>query len=309
MRHDPRIVRRRLRDARRRRRPRAPPPRRIPAPRAASPAPSAYCTSRARSARRLPLPRAPSSASRLRSRRRAGSRSTSTASRASSWRKATPSPVGSSTPTRMHSARPSSVPPSTCSSRRGSMRLPITAAASSTARAGGTEPRGARQHRVAHRRRQARRSPLDSTSVTKNGLPEVWRCSAQASTGASGDQQAHRVDRQPRQLDAHGRLRDGEVAQQQAQRRLAGDLVVAIGEHEQDARRGDAPAEELHQVERRLVGPMDVLDDDQRRRSPTRAASSREENSAARGARSRAAPAGGRRSGGRCRRAVRAASA
>ena len=52
------------------------------------------------------------------------------------------------------------------------MRLPITAAASSTARPAGRAGRRPRQHRVAHGRGKPQ-AALDRISVTKNGLPEV----------------------------------------------------------------------------------------------------------------------------------------
>ena len=47
-------------------------------------------------------------------------------------------------------------------------------------------------------------------------------------------------------------------------------FVVAIADHQHHAEPGQATAEELDQVERRLVGPVGVLDDHHRRRRQTR---------------------------------------
>ena len=126
------------------------------------------------------------------------------------------------------------------------------------------EPLGARQHRVAHGARQAcatARQDLGDEERIARGLA----MQAGGIDRASARQAPHRGERQPRQLDAHRRLGRGEVAHHQAQGR-ARSLVLAIGQHQQGARLGDAPAEELDQVERRVVGPMDVLDHDQGRR-------------------------------------------
>jgi hypothetical protein len=51
-----------------------------------------------------------------------------------------------------------------------------------------------------------------------------------------------------------------------AQRMRGADLVVAVAEHEQRAGAFDAPAEKLDEVQRRVVGPVQVLDHHQCRR-------------------------------------------
>ena len=144
------------------------------------------------------------------------------------------------------------------------MRLPITAAASSALRAGRAEPARARQHRVAHRRRQADagRQHLGDEEGIARGLamqrsrastarpPTSRRTASSDSRGSSMRTVAFDAARSP------STWRNG----------VSGDLVLAIGQHQQRARAGDAPAEELHQVERRLVGPVDVLDQHEVRR-------------------------------------------
>ncbi len=79
----------------------------------------------------------------------------------------------------------------------------------------------------------------------------------------AGDQDAHRLDRQPWQLDADGRSRCRKIAEQHAQR--LHDLIVTMRQDHQDPCLCNAPAEELDEIERRLVGPMDVLDHHDRR--------------------------------------------
>ena len=98
------------------------------------------------------------------------------------------------------------------------------------------------------------------------------------------DQDAHRIDRQARQLDADGRPRRREIAKEHAERMLGADLVVAVGQDEKSLGLGDAPAQEFDEIEGRFVGPMDIFDDKERGLSPAReAARSMAEKTAVRG--------------------------
>ena len=56
----------------------------------------------------------------------------------------------------------------------------------------------------------------------------------------------------------------GKVAEDDAQRLIGSDLVVAIGCDEEAAGGADASAEVAQQVEGRFVGPVDVFDNEQR---------------------------------------------
>ena len=101
-----------------------------------------------------------------------------------------------------------------------------------------------------------------STSVTKNGLPPVraWRaapstpCAAASRATAPGDSGSTVTDG-PR----------AQIAEHDAQRVLALQLVVAVGRDHQRRHSRRPPAEQVHDVERRLVGPVEILQDDDRR--------------------------------------------
>ena len=76
-----------------------------------------------------------------------------------------------------------------------------------------------------------------------------------------------RVDRQRVQHHAAGGAVGGQVAEHGPQRVRGTDLVVAVGEHDHDRVIADAPRQEPHEIQRRLVGPVDVLEDDDHRAS------------------------------------------
>ncbi len=63
-------------------------------------------------------------------------------------------------------------------------------------------------------------------------------------------------------VNAPGRALGGQLAQDDPQRMVRGQRIVAVGDGEQGSRPGDAAAEEAEQVQGRLVGPVDVLHDD-----------------------------------------------
>ena len=58
-----------------------------------------------------------------------------------------------------------------------------------------------------------------------------------------------------------------QLAQDEPQRMRAVELVVAVGRDHERLCVADPPAEDTQDVERRLVGPVHVLDDDDQRRA------------------------------------------
>ena len=56
-----------------------------------------------------------------------------------------------------------------------------------------------------------------------------------------------------------------QIAQDQTQGVIGPDLVVAVGDDEEDRESANPPAEEAQQLERGAVGPMGVFADDDRR--------------------------------------------
>ena len=82
--------------------------------------------------------------------------------------------------------------------------------------------------------------------------------------GARG-QPPHRRARQRRQRQPVHRA-PGQGAQQALQRVRRAELVVAEGQDEHRGDRLDPPRQVAEHVERRVVGPVDVLDDERRRR-------------------------------------------
>ena len=119
-------------------------------------------------------------------------------------------------------------------------------------------PRGAREHRVAHRRRQA---------VGAQCFGDEERIAAgrgeDALGGAAGLPRQF-VDaglRQRQQRHAHHGI-GRQVAQHQLQRMALAEFVVAVTQHQQGAHALDATGEELDQVQRRRIGPVQVFEHD-----------------------------------------------
>ena len=73
-----------------------------------------------------------------------------------------------------------------------------------------------------------------------------------------------RAHRQRFELDHH-RVVGADRAERRIQRMAPGRLAAAEGENEQRGQRGDPPSEDGDHVERRVVGPVDVLEDEHRR--------------------------------------------
>ena len=222
-----------------------------------SPACSAWCASLASSGSP-----AGGDASRRRiaacsARRRCGGIALSIASRASSWRKATPSRSSRSMPEPMHGPSASISSATIRSSSQSSVQAGTTATTSSSRRAAASSEAArastasrtvARERRLAgcEHLRDVERVPArqleDRLGVAAVGLGE-------APYGVEGER------RDGAARDRRGR---GELAEQQPERVVVGELVPVRGEHER-LRAVDPPAEHAQHVERRLVRPVHVL--------------------------------------------------
>ncbi len=122
----------------------------------------------------------------------------------------------------------------------------------------GAEPGKARQHQVLHALRHA-------LGAVAQHLADEQRIAARERMQAGG-----RAHRRARQLaDGHLRQRrqreprdeaGRQLADQAAQRVRGRDLVVAPRQHQQAGHAVDAPAQELQQVQRGVVGPVHVLE-------------------------------------------------
>ena len=150
-------------------------------------------------------------------------------------------------------------------SPRAAARPPPPPAAAGPGRAGA--PRG-------RARRRARWTACAAATRQHLGHEERVAAGARMQPGA--------VDAVRRGQPRHGRrrqrpdrdpVRRTKVAEHDAQRVIALQLVVAIGRDHQRRHRRHAAAEQLHQIERRLVGPVQILQHDDRRtaqRTPQR---------------------------------------
>ena len=121
------------------------------------------------------------------------------------------------------------------------------------------QPRGAGQDRVAGRRRDGRGSGpqhLGQVERVAAGQP-VQLLGLQA---AVGRQHLHRPRRQRRQPDAPGVPLGGQIPQRDPQRIVGRQRVVPVGGDQQHRRVAQPPPDVPQQVERRVVGPVDVLD-------------------------------------------------
>ena len=121
---------------------------------------------------------------------------------------------------------------------------------------GVVQPRRARQHGVRDRRRQLGRVPR------REQLGHVERVAARDvvdGVRVVARERGHRVPRQGEELDQLGVVRpDG--ADRRVERVARGSLARAVGRHEQRGQGADAPAEHGERVERRVVGPVHVLE-------------------------------------------------
>ena len=144
---------------------------------------------------------------------------------------------------------------------------PITAATSRTARASG-ESRAARARTASPTVAGTVSPSAASTSVTKNGLPPVSRWRVGGVSAAALRQALHRRFRQRAEADAMDGWRRRQIAEDQAERVIGPDLVVTVGDDEEDREIANPPAEEAEQLERGTVGPVGIFGDDDRRPRP-----------------------------------------
>ena len=138
-------------------------------------------------------------------------------------------------------------------------------AASTTADADALSLRDAREHDVAHRRRGSdgptRREHLGHVER----VPRRQAVELAASAPWSCRQLRDPLGRQRRERQRLTPSRGRELAEDDPQGIEAVELVVAVGREYERRRAAHPPAEHTHDVERRLVGPVDVLQDEHER--------------------------------------------
>ena len=180
-----------------------------------------------------------------------------------------------------------------------------SAPAARSPRAAGRRPRpraaAARERAGAPRGRARRRARCRACSRRRARAPRSRRTGCRRCERAS----AGAVDAVRRRQPRHG-ARATAAATVIRWRRSAGrarraaddraQLVVAVGRDHQRRHPRHPPAEQLHDIERRLVGPVQILEDDDRRAAQSRAPTPRARRSRRR--RARSAPPARRRLGG-----------
>jgi hypothetical protein len=101
-------------------------------------------------------------------------------------------------------------------------------------------------------------------SVTWNGLPAAGGIDVAGLAAPPGRQHRHRLGRERRELDPLAGVAR-QVGPQRGEAVPGIRLVVAKADQHHHARRADPPPEEAQGVQRRVVGPVDVLQRQQRR--------------------------------------------
>ena len=194
----------------------------------------------------------------LSSRRRTGEMASSAARRARSCRYATASPCRTRSPAAMHSSISAAPAPMVSASSDRSAGPGTTAASSTTARA--SSPTTATRNPTASRTLAGTRSPAGaaSSSVTKNGLPPDSACSSDASRPArrASTPTASAVS-------APGSTTAQAIARQRAQDAPhLGALLRTARDDQAAPGAGQPAAQQRHEVQRGVVGPVQVLDDE-----------------------------------------------
>ena len=270
-----------------------------------SPAASAWCATRARSARRGGPARA-RSARWWSSWRRSGGIVSSIATRSISCRNAMPSRWTRSIP----DVRPSSTLAS--SLRRNLLEQPQLGArrcdrdrVEQGARAGG-QPRRAGQDGVAHalgERRPAGGERLGHVERVAAGDP--------VELGGVDLVRLGQILHRPLRQRLEPQARDGrprQLAQNSAERVGPAHLVVAVGEDDERRSGLDSAREQADEVERGAVGTVQILEHDHVRRPPAKLVEERRQHARPARIPARRATRARRRSRSRCRRAGRAAA-
>jgi hypothetical protein len=131
------------------------------------------------------------------------------------------------------------------------------------------EPRGPREHGIRHGRRDGavpRRQHFRHEERIPAGQPVELACIDFRRAGEIGDGlRRERWDREP-----VGLRKGRQLAEEDAERMNPIELVVPVGREHEQRRLPQLAREQPQHVERRLVRPVDVLDDDDRRRARSR---------------------------------------
>ena len=72
------------------------------------------------------------------------------------------------------------------------------------------------------------------------------------------------TERQPRHLQRRSRRSNRDACQCEAKRMRLDELVITVRRDDEGPRRADPPGQQQDEIERRLVGPVQILDNDQR---------------------------------------------
>jgi hypothetical protein len=128
--------------------------------------------------------------------------------------------------------------------------------------AGRRQASGSGERGIADRRRQL--ADRGQYLRHEEGVAASTRVEFVCVEDASGRELRHGLGRQARELQPLDRGNGSQIAEDAAQRVVGADLVVSVGDDDQDPRPLDAAAEEAQQVEGCLVGPVGVFDCQQR---------------------------------------------
>ena len=115
--------------------------------------------------------------------------------------------------------------------------------------------------------------PAANSSSTKNGLPpeRAWTSSTvrtgTAACAIASSWQRHVLAVERGELDARDERPPPELGHQPAQRVAALELAGAVGQHQREPLVAQVAGQELDQVTRRAIGPVDVLEHDRQRRA------------------------------------------
>ena len=125
--------------------------------------------------------------------------------------------------------------------------------------------RGASQDRISHRIRDreiwGRERLRDEERIPRRLAVELLGINV-----PHRGEQRHRIGGQPLHLEPGHALAASDVAEHQAKRMRTIELVLTIRDDNQSTNRRDPAPDETHNIERRLVRPVKILQDNQRRR-------------------------------------------
>ena len=116
-----------------------------------------------------------------------------------------------------------------------------------------------RQHGIGDRGRNTLALRRGEQLMNEERIPGCQREQVMRVDGASRAELPYGSLRQPAQRQMPDTVAAGRLAQQAMERVLAVQLVVAVGEDQDGRQVGDPPDEETQRVERRVVSPVNVL--------------------------------------------------